>query len=181
MNSAEKDDTDSILVALLLDDTGQMCLRYACHRALHTGQSVTAVHIVHETPETSGVYHRSKHAAGLLPVGEIARRMLVDFIADWRREHPELQTVALQAYAVAGIPETRIPELAERTGADLIVLGCRMPRGRRRFFERCVARSVMRRARCPVMMIDGNGHPVSPESFFPGNSGTGPASAAEAG
>lgn len=183
MNTSENNDAAPILVSVALDEHARECLRHACHRALHSGQPVVAVHIVHEKTKTTGVYRRSRYGASVMPLDEIAQRMLADFVADWRREHPEVDDVVLECYAVPGIPETRIPELAERFGADLIVLGGSVRRGLQRLLGRCLACTVLRRVRCQVTVIDRDGRPIDPEHLLPkgSGSGTGPASAAQAG
>jgi nucleotide-binding universal stress UspA family protein len=57
------------------------------------------------------------------------------------------------AHLRMGVVDLEIVGVAEETGADLIVMGCRGHRGIRRVIEGSVSDAVVRRAPCPVLVV----------------------------
>lgn len=56
--------------------------------------------------------------------------------------------------AVDGVPTTEIIRAAVRLEADLIIMGRRRRRRLKRLFARSVGKEVMRRAPCPVFVVE---------------------------
>jgi nucleotide-binding universal stress UspA family protein len=158
-----------ILAALSLDAQGQQCLLQACRQATLTGAAIIALHVIHETGRNAGLYRRHDTGEVLRPVAEIARGLLADVSAELLGNEPECQDQQPQLLAVEGLPEQRIPEVAERVGAGLIIVGGRRPRGLDRLFGRNVARHVLLKARCPVLVVDIDGNYIDPHDLLPGH------------
>jgi nucleotide-binding universal stress UspA family protein len=171
--STGKSDCGPVIAAMTFDEQGRQCLRQALHRAAHTGQSVIALHIVHETGRTSGMYRRHDRGEVLRPDVDVASRLLEDFTAEVLSGEPAGAGLTLRQLAVPGIPEQRIPDVARLTGADLIVIGSRPKHGLDRLFGRNVTGAVLACAPCPVLVIDDDGDPVDPQTLT-GRRGSGP-------
>jgi len=158
-----------ILVAVTLDDHGRRCLEYAWQLAARRKEPLLVAHVVHETPRNAGMYQRRNRGHALLPLQEIARTLLAQFLEDFRHDRPELATVEVQALVVSGLPAGRIPEIARATGSSLLVIGKRREAQRwRRLLHGSVSRAVLRHAPCPVLLVDALGNPVSPPDPPPG-------------
>jgi nucleotide-binding universal stress UspA family protein len=66
--------------------------------------------------------------------------------------------VAVRHHALAGRPSAALCQVAEREGADLIVVGNRGSGNALRWLQRPVCERVVRRARCRVLVIDTRAH-----------------------
>lgn len=157
-----------IVAAVTFDEQGRQCLRHACQRAARTGEPVIALHVIHETGRVAGLYRRHDRGQAALPIPDVAKRLLADFTAEVVAGEADGETLSLRELAVSGIPETSIAEVAQLTGAGLIVIGGRPKEGLDRLFGRTVTRNVLRRARCPVLVIDVAGNTVDPKDLIPG-------------
>ena len=62
--------------------------------------------------------------------------------------------VTVRTRLEAGDPGAALPEVAEREGADVIVVGNRGTHGRKRWFLRSVPSAVVRRSPCSVYVVD---------------------------
>jgi nucleotide-binding universal stress UspA family protein len=77
----------------------------------------------------------------------------------WQRHRTRIETffaetgVAHEFAGVVGEPAQEIVEVAERRGADLIVVGTREPGLLERLLEGSVSQGVARRARCDVLIV----------------------------
>ena len=144
-----------ILVALDLTERSTPCLIHGCEMAAQFGQPIIVAHVVHERAETTGMYRRHHRVSDTVPMREIAREMVEEQLASFRANHDGLDRVCrVQIVVVNGVPETRIPELAERHDAGVIVMCSHHRRGLSLLLHGSVSASVMRRASCPVVVID---------------------------
>jgi nucleotide-binding universal stress UspA family protein len=155
-----------ILAAVTFDDAGRQCLRGACRRAGKTGQPVIALHVVHETGRTTGLYRQHDRGITARPLVDVAKRLLADFSAEIIADEVDCAP-KLQELAVVGLPETRIPEVARLTGAGLILLGCRRKHGLERLLGRSVCRAVLQHAPCAVALLGADGNSLDPAELFP--------------
>ena len=160
-----------ILAAVSLDTQGQHCLRHACRQATLSGAVVVALHVVHETGRNAGFYRQHDTGQLLRPIDEVARGLLADVTAEVLGGEPGCGEQQPQLLVVDGVPERRIPEVAERIGAGLIIVGGQRLRGLDRLFGRNVARQVLLKARCPVMVVDSDGNSVDPQDLLAGYHG----------
>jgi nucleotide-binding universal stress UspA family protein len=144
-----------ILVALDLSDHSLRVLSDAYRLAASLGQPLLVAHVVHETAETIGMYHHHQMTTDTTPMHDLARAMLESQVAAFRAECADLDRIGdVQLVVVDGIPQTRIPEVAERFGADLIVMGSRRRRGLNRLLHPSVSEEVGRHAPCRVVLVD---------------------------
>ncbi len=160
-----------ILAAVSLDEQGQHCLRQACRQAALTGATVIALHVIHETGRNAGLYRRHDTGEVMRPIDAIARGLLADVCAEVLGSEPGCHGQEPRLLAVEGVPEQRIPAVAARVQAGLIIVGGQRPRGLERLFGRNVARQVLRKAACPVLVVDRDGNSVDPQDLLPGHRG----------
>jgi nucleotide-binding universal stress UspA family protein len=156
-----------ILAAVSLDMRGQQCLRQACRQATLSGATVIALHVIHESGRDAGLYRRHDTGEVLRPVDVIARGLLADVCAEVLGDEPGCGAREPRLLAVAGLPQRRIPEVAERVGAGLIIVGGERPRGLDRLFGRNIARQVLAVASCPVLVVDRDGNSIDPQTLLP--------------
>jgi len=150
-----------ILAAVTFDEQGRSCLRHALRRAAHTGRSAIALHVVHETERNMGLYRCHDQGEELMPYADVARRLLADLSAEVVAGLPNADEIGLRQLVVEGLPKGRIAEVAELTGAELVVVGGGGERpALDRWFGRHVAETVRRRASCPVLIVDSDGNVV---------------------
>jgi len=156
-----------VLAAVTFDEEGRSCLRHALRRAAHTGQPAIALHVVHETERSMGQYRRHDQGELLRPYADVARRMLADLSEDVIAEMPDGTDIRLRQLVVEGLPEGRIAEVAQLTGAELIIVGggteVEKP-ALERWFGRHLVDTVRRRAACPVLIVDSDGNALGDPS-----------------
>lgn len=150
-----------VIAAVTFDERGRQCLRQALQRAAHTGQTVVALHIVHESERSIGLYRRHDRGEVLRPNSEVARRLLAGLCAEVVAEQSAGPAAALRELVVDGVPGRRIPELARLLDAGLIVVGGRHHRSLpERLFGSDVTAAVLRRAPVAVLVVDADGNPL---------------------
>ena len=155
-----------VLVALDLSERSSPCLSHGCEMAAKLGQPLILVHVVHETTESMGMYRRYHKASDTTPLHDIARSMLEDRVAAFRESHDGLEHVCdIRLAVVGGVPETRIPELAKRYDAGMIVMCSHNRRGLSHWLDGSVTESVVRNAVCPVVVVGREEKPFAPVSF----------------
>ena len=152
-----------ILVALDLGEHCRECLQQAWRIAEHRGQTLIVAHIAHETTQTAGMYQRKNRESFVLPIQEIAKNLLADFVEAFCRDNPDFRRFDSHQVVVSGIPETRIPELAKRYHAGAIVIGDRQHSGIAGLLQHSVGRAVLNSAPCPVFLLDGSDLPIDAE------------------
>jgi len=115
---------------------------------------IVVLHVAHEPAHKPGFYHRRGRGESLLPIEYLARRALTEFMAEMRLQYPEIARLQnVQEKIVSGLPVTRIPELARKVDAQLIIVGCT---GRSRFSRLCygsVSDKVKSRNDIPVRVV----------------------------
>lgn len=161
-----------LLCAVTLDSHGASCLRYARQRATTTGQPITVVHIAHQTMRTAGTHQRrSRSPRLLLPIVDIARDLLDEFIQDFEEQaanvDPGAESIAMTRIVEPGIPGTRIPDLAERIGATAIIVGGTRRGGWQRLLRGSIAADVLHHASVPVFVVDAAGRPIDARDILP--------------
>lgn len=152
-----------VLAAVTFDEQGRSCLRHALRRAAHTGRSAIALHVVHETEHNMGLYRGHEQGDELRPYADVARRLLADLSAEVVAGLPNADEIDLRQLVVEGLPKGRIAEVAELTGAELVIVGGGRERPALdldRWFGRHVAEAVRRRVSCPVLIVDSDGNVV---------------------
>lgn len=158
----------AVIAAIRFDDEGRQCLRQALLRAVQTGRPAIVLHVLHETVRTMGLYRSHDDGEVLRPNAEVARELLADFSAEVIADEPARAELSLRHMVVSGVPERRIVEVARLAGAELIVMGGRPKVGLDRLLCRNVTGAVLRRAPCPVVVVDAGGNSLGPKQLRQG-------------
>jgi len=148
----------SILVPIDFSTVSSEALLFAGQLAESSSQSLIVVHVVHDDTHRRYIYSRRNESEQILPINEIAERMLKNFMADIREQHPD--SVVLEnavEMVVSGLPATRIAEIANLTGADLIVMGGNSPSWLSKLIAGSVSNKVIRKSLVPVTIVRLNG------------------------
>lgn len=145
--------SQTLLVALDLDESAEAVLQVAMDQASRLGARLVLAHV---TPETALPFPEARladagHPAGLPQDGlllDAARQRIDDLgilCADANLSH----TVVV----VRGDPASTILDLADAHHADIIVLGTHGRRGLARVLVGSVAENILRRANVPVLVV----------------------------
>jgi len=119
---------------------------------------IVVLHVAHEPPDKPGFYDRQGPSGSILPIAYLARRTLTEFMTEMRRQYPEIWRLQkVQEEVVSGLPETRIPELAKKMDAKLIVVGCTDRGMLSKLCYGSVSDKVKRRNDIPVKIVHLNG------------------------
>jgi len=122
---------------------GQEALRWATSLARDSGATLIIVHV--EEPPMS-------YGGGEVLIGgdegnrELLRKSLVQVV-------PTDPAVSFEHKLLVGDPATAVVEAANEENADLIVLGTHGRTGLTRLLMGSVAEAVVRRAKCPVLVV----------------------------
>lgn len=133
-------------------------LLFAAQLAGCSSLPVVVVHVVHDDVHRPNRYPRHGAAEQILPIAEIAERRLQTFLSELREAHPD-NTVLANAgmMVVQGLPATRIPEIAQRIGAEMIIMGGSSRSGLSRLIAGSISESVIRHSAIPVTVVHANG------------------------
>ncbi|MGH0034965.1 MAG: universal stress protein [Myxococcota bacterium] len=145
----------TILIATDFSETAEAAVARGCALAKHRGARVVLTHAMGLAPYAVG----GPPPVAAIPqdleqaVREAAERRL-DLIA----EQCEKDGVAAQTEVDTGEPARCIIDLAERSGADLIVIGTRGLSGLKHLVLGSTAEAVVRGAACPVLTVHQDDH-----------------------
>jgi nucleotide-binding universal stress UspA family protein len=172
-----------MLVPVDFTAASREALLFALQMAACTARSINVLHVVHESMNRAGTYPRLTGTDQILPLEEIAGKMLRDFMAGMREQHPDNAVLAnAGVLIVSGLPATRIPEIAQRTDACLIVMGSNGRSSLARLVAGSVSEKVIRHSPVPVTIVHANGtvreHNRPPERDY-GNMETQPEDSAK--
>jgi nucleotide-binding universal stress UspA family protein len=114
-----------ILACVAFCSESERALVTGARLAESSGARLVILHVVHEPANRPGYYHREGRDDTLLPIAVIAERMLREFLSEVRVRHPGCVAAldGAEIRVVPGLPETRIPEVAQRIGAQLVLMG----------------------------------------------------------
>ena len=144
----------SILVPVDFSAPARAALLCGCRLAQRLDLPVTVLHVLHESSSQVGSYRKHDSSQRMLPLDEVAQEMVVRFLKDLQNEDHTLAALSrARIVVVPGVPGDRIPEVAQREGAAMIIMGTH---GRNRFarlFTGCVSTEVTRRSSIPVITI----------------------------
>ena len=151
--------TKPILVAVDFSRESESALLFAAGSAgISYGTPIVVLHVAHEPAHKPGFYDRRGLNESMLPIEDLARRMLNEFMAEVRGQHPAVaQLQSVREEIVSGLPETRIPELARKIGAQLIVIGCNDRGTLGKLFFGSVSDQVVRKSEIPVKVVHSEG------------------------
>lgn len=156
-----------ILVAVDFSAHSQPALLFGSKLARCTQSPLLILHVIHESGAETGNYRKHDTSRRLLPIDQVAKHMLQDFILDLRARHAD--TTALEGarpLLVMGIPAQRIAEVAAQQDAIMIIMGSHGRSGLSHLLMGSVAEQVTRLSHLPVTIIkDGEAGRESVAAF----------------
>lgn len=119
-----------IIVPVDFEPAARAALITGARLAMSTGAPLKILHVVHEPADKPNYYQRRSAGDVVLPIDEVAGRMLQDFLLDIYQLNPELENLENpDTLLVHGLPCTRIPEVASMVGASQVVIGQHRTKG----------------------------------------------------
>jgi nucleotide-binding universal stress UspA family protein len=119
---------------------------------------LVVLHVAHGSGHRQNTYLRRNEQEQILPIEEIAERMLYDYMANLSQQYPYSEVLAnARKIVVCGLPATRIPEIARQIGAGLIVMGGNGRSSLSKLIGGSVSEKVIRQSPVPVTIIHSNG------------------------
>ena len=142
-----------ILAAIDFSDYSQKALLWAARLADTIGAPLVVLHVVHDRAAQPGYYDQvKKQKKHLRRIEEAAAEMMEDFLAKMRQEHPGLLD-EMDPRLVVGLPVTRILEVAEKCGAQMIVMGSQGRTGLSHLLLGSKAERVVQLSAIPVTIV----------------------------
>jgi len=167
-------DQSPILAAVDFSERFELCLAHGCKMAAEFKRPLIVAHVAHENAENAGMYRHHQKNFDTTPILDIARSMLEDRVSAFQLSNEgSCCRCEIMLAVVDGIPETRIPELAARYNAIMILMCSRDRTGLRRLLHGSITESVRRRANRPLVILgQGKGdlapfHDLSSEAHRP--------------
>ena len=146
-----------ILVAIDFSRFSEKALVWAARAAESFGAPLLALHVVHDSASAPGYYDQvKKHKKHLRRIEEAAAEMMEEFLERLRQEHPKLLD-GLEHRLVVGLPVNRILEVADQTGARMIVMGSHGRTGLEHLLLGSKAERVARLSPIPVTIVKSAG------------------------
>jgi nucleotide-binding universal stress UspA family protein len=144
-----------ILVAVDISWDSRAALLWACEHAPIVHVPVTVLHVLHDPTEAPGKYSR-RGSSPLTPMADTAEKMLSEFMAEVRENHPELTHLAeARTEVVNGLPARAIVDEAVRLNVSSIVVGSRGHTGVPGLMYGSTALKVVRLSPIPVTVVKG--------------------------
>ncbi len=142
-----------ILAAVDMGEGSHAAVLWASELAEKTGASLQILHVIHDPAERPGKYARHK-SDPLEPMADTAERMLSEFLAEMRADHPRLRGLAMATTKLArGLPVQTIVNEARELGASLIVIGSRGKSGFSKLLYGSNTQGVTRLSPVPVTVV----------------------------
>ena len=158
LQATTRAETLPILVPVDLSATSNEALLLAAQLAAGSSKPLLVLHVAHDDSHQPNIYPRRNEVEQLLPIEEIAERVLQDFMADMRKQHPDNAVLANAGLiVVSGLPATRIPEIARQTGASLIVMGGNGRTSLSKLIAGSVSEKVIQKSPVPVTIVHASG------------------------
>lgn len=151
---ASSNDDRPILVPVDFSSDSEAALVYAADLATLVHSPLLVLHVVHDPGEAPGYYavkHRKKH---LRKLEDVAADMLKGFMQDVGNTYPQLTAIAnARTKLVTGLPVNRILEMADKSGARMIIMGSQGRTGLSHALLGSKAEQVVRLAQIPITII----------------------------
>ena len=142
-----------VLVAVDFTADSEAALIWACRYAACFGVPIRVLHVVHDPAEAPGAYTPKEHDS-LRPMEEIAGDMMSEFLTQsLQKAGPCGSAADVEPIIVKGLPPTRIVEMAEKIGAEVIVMGSRGRTGLPHLLLGSKAERVAQLAPIPVTIV----------------------------
>lgn len=143
--------TKPVLVPVDFSADSEAALIWAANACAHLQAPLIVLHVIHDPESAPGYYSRADDSGHLRSMEEVAKELLAEFMERMAADRPELAGV--RTILVAGLPATRILEVAEDEGAQLIVMGSRGRTGLRQLILGSKASRVVQLSRIPVTVV----------------------------
>ncbi len=146
-------DNGPVLAAVDFSEDAARAAAWAARQAAMENAPLIILHVVHDPAASPGFYHKPDED-WLRPLQDAAREMMADFVTRLRADHPDLAALAAaETRFVDGLPAGRIAEVAEQTGARLVVIGSRGRTGLESILLGSVAERVVQICPMPVVVV----------------------------
>lgn len=143
-----------ILVAVDFSAHAQAALLWALEQATCQDKPLVALHVVNDPFEAPGYYTEKKKPKGLQPMEDVAAKMMRHFLKDCAKALDDKKALSrVEPKLVHGLVVTRILEVAEKIGADHIVMGSQGRTGLKRLLIGSKSEQVLRMAKRPVTIV----------------------------
>ncbi|MGB5607382.1 MAG: universal stress protein [Gammaproteobacteria bacterium] len=151
-----------ILVPVDFSPASGEAVLFAAHLAECSALPLMVLHVVHEDMQRGCTYPRENDRDILLPIEDIAERMLRDFMKKIHELHPDNAILANAVLMVtSGLPVTRISEIAHLKDAGLIVMSGNGRSSLSRLLTSSISEKIARHCDLPVAIIHARGNCVS--------------------
>ena len=153
MPSGTDSSKQPILAAIDFSPHSERALLWAARLAATLDVPLVALHVVHDRAAEPGYYeHVKKQRKHLRRIEEAAAEMMADFLAKLRKKHPKLLG-EMASRMVIGLPVTRILEVADKEGAQMIVMGSQGRTGLSHLLLGSKAERVVQLSPVPVTIV----------------------------
>lgn len=150
----EQADGELILAPVDFSPHSEQALLFAARLAEAMSATLVVLHVVHDPARMPGYYGRLVKKKQLRCIQDMAREALDDFMAGVIDRHRALESLPRAArLLVAGLPVTRILQVAEQLEPSMVVLGSQGRTGLQRLFVGSVAEQVVHLCRRPVNVV----------------------------
>lgn len=151
---AEAPATNPILVPVDFSPDSEAALACAAELSALMKAPLLILHVVHDPGEAPGYYAVKGYDKHLRKLEDVAAGMFEEFIQEFSAAHPKLAAIkTAETRLVTGLPVNRILEIADKSGARMIVMGSQGRTGLARALLGSKAESVVRLAHIPVTIV----------------------------
>ncbi len=151
---SDKPDKKNILVPVDFSPYSKAALLKACELATCLNEQLIILHVAHDPSQLPGYYSKIAEKESVIHIEDIAREMLDDFVAETIKSYPGINCLKdAQSILVAGIPVSRIIEVAEKVNASMIVMGSQGRSGLKHVMLGSKAEQVVRLSPIPVTIV----------------------------
>jgi nucleotide-binding universal stress UspA family protein len=150
----EKHEPGPILVPVDFSAPAEAALLHAVDIARCTDRPLLVLHVVHDPGSMPGYYSRALKKKQLMRIEDGAAQMLEQFVHRVVKQHPEIRKLKqLDSTLVKGLPSSRILEVADSVGADMIIMGSKGLTGLKHLMIGSVAERVVHLSPIPVTVV----------------------------
>ncbi len=143
-----------ILVPVDFSPDSEAALVEACRLAECLQRPLMVLHVVHDPAEMPGYYAAATDGGQLVHIEDAANELMERFLKACRKNYPNCSPLRdAESLLVVGLPVTRILEVAEKAGADMIVMGSKGRTGLRHLMLGSKAEQVVRLSPRPVLIV----------------------------
>ena len=126
----------------------------ACQLADCIKANVKVLHVVHDPGDMPGYYATIAKKKYLGRIEDTAQEMLDEFVKGVVKKNPDVKHLKkVEKILVVGIPVTRILQVAEKTNAEMIVMGSKGRTGLKHYMLGSKSEQVVRLANVPVLIV----------------------------